>query len=136
MSKTKQKGEIVESIIQNELIRRGYTVLRPFGENERYDLVVDNNEEFIRIQCKHAPYNDGSIICDFRTGTIPNGNEFTTYSKNEIDVFAVYSLEIEEMFWIPFEDTPETGMSLRVEQPDKKSPKINWAEEYKFDGIK
>jgi hypothetical protein len=33
-------------------VRRGYSVLLPFGVNQRYDLVLDLDGRFVRAQCK------------------------------------------------------------------------------------
>jgi hypothetical protein len=34
------------------LLRRGKKVLMPFSDNCRYDIVVEENGSFTRIQCK------------------------------------------------------------------------------------
>lgn len=135
MSETKDKGDMVEALVQAEFIRRGFTVLRPFGENNRYDLVVDVGGDFLRIQCKHAPYKHGCIKCDFRIGTIPNGNKYETYREGEIDGYAIYCKELDELYWIPFEDAPKTSMSLRVDDSKGTGKNTNWAKEYKFDNF-
>ena len=39
--KTKEMGERTEGIIFGAFLRAGEVVLRPFGDNQRYDLVLD-----------------------------------------------------------------------------------------------
>jgi hypothetical protein len=56
----KAVGEKTEAIILAELIRNDLVVLLPFGDNQRYDFVVDNHGEFIRIQCKTGRYRKDS----------------------------------------------------------------------------
>jgi len=34
------------------LVRRGFHVLIPFGEGQPYDLVIDLEPAFMRVQCK------------------------------------------------------------------------------------
>ena len=46
----------------SELVRRGFTVLLPFGVNQRYDLVLDVGGEFIRGQCKTGRLRQGSVV--------------------------------------------------------------------------
>jgi hypothetical protein len=39
---SKSTGERSEAIIMGRLIAAGYAVLLPFGENKRYDLVIED----------------------------------------------------------------------------------------------
>ncbi|HEY7150455.1 MAG TPA: group I intron-associated PD-(D/E)XK endonuclease [Solirubrobacterales bacterium] len=47
-------GQRTEAAILSDLVRRGYSVLLPFGVNQRYDLLLDLGEKFVRVQCKRA----------------------------------------------------------------------------------
>jgi hypothetical protein len=49
---TKQLGDETEAHVLTALIGAGYTVSVPFGDNERYDLVLDTGERFLKAQCK------------------------------------------------------------------------------------
>jgi hypothetical protein len=40
----------------------GYAVLMPFGENTRYDLVIDSGARLSRVQCKTGRLRNGSVI--------------------------------------------------------------------------
>ena len=49
----KTKGERSEAIIIAKLLEVGYGVLTPFGDNRRYDLVIEDADgKFWRVQCK------------------------------------------------------------------------------------
>jgi hypothetical protein len=48
---TKRKGDAAEAHVLAALVGAGLTVLVPWGDNARYDLVVDCAGRFIRIQC-------------------------------------------------------------------------------------
>jgi len=58
----KAVGEKTEAIIIAELIKKDYVVLLPFGDNQRYDLVIHHNNEFIRVQCKTGRLRNGAIV--------------------------------------------------------------------------
>jgi len=46
----KEMGERSEAIIIGRLVYSGYTVLKPYGENQRYDLVIeDADRQFWRV---------------------------------------------------------------------------------------
>jgi hypothetical protein len=40
-----------EALIVSELLKQGLHVLLPHGFNRRYDLVLDLNDRFVRVQC-------------------------------------------------------------------------------------
>jgi len=40
----------------------GFAVLVPFGENTRYDLVIDDGERLARVQCKTGRLRSGAIV--------------------------------------------------------------------------
>lgn len=56
---SKRKGEISEAVVISELLKRNLTVSVPFGENARYDLVVDDDGDFERVQCKTGSLKNG-----------------------------------------------------------------------------
>ncbi|MBA2462518.1 MAG: hypothetical protein H0V45_12245 [Actinobacteria bacterium] len=39
----------------------GYALLVPFGENTRYDLVIDDGVRLARVQCKTGRLREGAI---------------------------------------------------------------------------
>lgn len=126
----KEQGQRSEAAIIFEFVRRGLTVLEPFGDNERYDVVVEEAGEFYRVQIKTGRLENGRIQFETRSsGTLTRTVKKEGYD-GEIDVFAVYSPETEDTFVVPIADAPKTTMGLRVEDSEKPSPNINWAENY------
>ncbi len=64
----KEMGERSEAIIMRRLAHAGYTVLKPLGENQRYDLIIEDAErKFWRVQCKTAWLN---LHIGFLLGTL------------------------------------------------------------------
>src|SRR5437588_11993735 len=47
-----QKGAIAEAAIAWQATKLGIGVLKPLGEGERYDLVLDLRPRLLRVQCK------------------------------------------------------------------------------------
>jgi PD-(D/E)XK nuclease superfamily protein len=59
---TKRKGDACETHVLAALVAAGLTVLVPWGDNAAYDLVVDLEARFLRVQCKTArPIGNGCI---------------------------------------------------------------------------
>jgi hypothetical protein len=48
----KRVGDISQAKVMAALVAAGKAVLFPFGENTRYDLVIDEGGRFVRLQCK------------------------------------------------------------------------------------
>ncbi len=52
---SRSKGELSELLIAGALVCAGYSVLMPYGQMQRYDLVIEDAKgEFWRVQCKTA----------------------------------------------------------------------------------
>ena len=87
---SKQVGNITEIEILLAFTKLGYTVLTPYGDCDRYDLVVEINGIFYRIQCKTASASaDNTFMFNCRS-THKSGGKIIhhKYSKAEIDFFA------------------------------------------------
>ena len=142
-SKPKQNpkaiGERSEAIIIAKLSEVGYDVLKPFGDNMRYDLVIEDADgKFLRIQCKTGRSN-GSYI-EFKPASFYYHTRAgrTTYGHKsyhgQIDYFAVYCRETKGVYLIPVEHTGKSQMSLRL-VPTKNSQEKNvrWAKDYELE---
>ncbi|POG55287.1 group I intron-associated PD-(D/E)XK endonuclease [Haloferax marisrubri] len=133
ISHPKQRGQCSEAAILFEFTRRGVTVLEPFGDNERYDFVVEIAGTFYRVQVKTGRLTNGRVQFETRSsGTLTRRVKKEGYD-GQIDIFAVYAPEIEESYIVPINEAPKTSMGLRVEQARKKSPNVNWADEFELD---
>jgi hypothetical protein len=124
-------GQRSEAAILHQLVRRGYRTLLPFGVNQRYDLVLDCDGEFMRIQCKTGRLRQGAIR--FSAQSIQSntkGSRIRHYS-GEVDLFAVYCPDNDQVYLIPAQDVPSTGMYLRVDKPrNKQRKRVRWAQDY------
>ena len=100
-----------------ELLRAGKRILLPFGEDHRYDLVIDEDGKFLRVQCKTGRLRNGAIL--FNTSSVHwhRGRPAKNY-KGQADFFGVYCPALHAVYLVPVEDAAVTGASLRV-QPTK-----------------
>ena len=58
-----QIGDITELKCQVFLIEHGWNVLTPVGNHQKYDLVIEKNGKFYKIQVKHAmPEETGFLV--------------------------------------------------------------------------
>lgn len=131
MTNPKAIGERSEGIVLAELIRLGFAVALPFGNNQRYDLIVDEKNTLIRVQIKTSWWEDGSIC--FKVNSV---NAFTgkrrTY-ENDADVFMVYSPHTDKVYRMPVSECGSSAQYLRVEPTRSGRRKgIRWAKDYEL----
>jgi hypothetical protein len=58
---TKSVGDLSEVMVIAALVRAGYLVSIPFGENHRYDVIADDGVQLLRIQVKTGRLRGGAI---------------------------------------------------------------------------
>src|SRR5215211_9185457 len=61
-------GQRSEAAIMAAFIARGFAVLIPWGTNQRYDIVLDVCDRFLRVQCKTGRLRNGAI--EFRLQSV------------------------------------------------------------------
>jgi hypothetical protein len=128
-----RKGVATEAAVIARLTRRGIPVSIPFGDNERYDAIVETPDgRPLRIQIKTANYSDGVVdISGKSQHTNSQGHKYKRY-RGDIDYFLGYSSDLDKMYLLP-EGAIKSRVSLRVDEPKQSHGTINWAETYEFD---
>ncbi len=120
-------GEKSEAQVIARLLAADMAVLNPFGDNQRYDLVVDEEGDFIRVQCKTARLHGDYF--EFATCS----NNWNTKKKRgyegEADVFAVYLRETRGVYIVPVSGQSRS-MRLRLASSGRKGEKM--ARDYEF----
>ena len=130
-----RRGDETESIVLAELMRVGLSVSVPFGDSDRYDLIVDDDGSLYRVQCKTGSWVNGTVRFNLYSSTTASGDRSDSeYTADEIDAYAVYAQSLDRVYWVPIEDTGHGEMRLRVDDPHPHAPlsTINWAEEYEL----
>jgi len=100
----KQKGNIGEAKCLAKMVELGVPVALPFGDNERYDMIIDYHG-LKKVQIKYSSYQEstGSII--FKTSSCANhttNKHYSTYT-NDVDGFLLYNGITDEVYYVPIE---------------------------------
>jgi len=119
------------------LVQAGNNVLVPFGENTRYDYVIEERDgSFTRVQCKTGRLRGGTIrfkACSF-TYHHPNNRGTRVYRHNyrgQADVFGIYCPETDSVYLVPVDDVGLNTGSLRVTPTrNNQVKKIRWARDF------
>ena len=122
------------------LLAAGITVLVPWGDNSRYDLVAQVDMAFLRLQCKTGRLRNGRIT--FLTcGVGRDGNRYR-YQPGEIDYYAICCLETGGVYLVPYSEAgPSAEPYLRVDPPKpgstggRQMARIRWAARYAADRV-
>ena len=89
-------------------IERAIDVSVPFGENTRYDLILDDGESLRRVQCKTGRLRRGAI--EFATASSyyhhPNEKPTQRHYLGQVDSFAVYCRQTGGVYLIPIGHLP------------------------------
>jgi hypothetical protein len=125
-------GLRTEGAILSELMHRGYSVLVPWGVNQRYDLVLDLDGEFVRAQCKTGRIRNGTIEFSTRSVQCNTRKVVSRDYTGDIDVFLVYCpAKPRDVYCVPVEIAGSYRTYLRIEPTlNGQAQRIHWASDY------
>lgn len=134
---TKQKGNLTELKCCLAFIEQGYKVSIPYGEDCKYDLIVDINNHLYRIQCKTSRAlpnaNDGFRFNTRSVVITTHGAKESCYSKTEIDYFAtVYE---GKCYLVPVEECGHEKVLRFHYPPNGQKKNISLADDYILENI-
>jgi hypothetical protein len=119
-------------------VELGYEVYRPVIEGGRYDMILDDGHQLLRVQCKTARFLGAVLDVSLATcRCTPNGYVKTTYDESQVDAIAAYSHELDSCYLIPIEKVAgRKGLYLRLEPTrNNQSTAVSWAEDYQLGAI-
>lgn len=129
---TKRIGDTAVALVLSRLLRKGYAILIPFGDSQRYDLVLDKDNQFFRIQCKNGRVRNGCVKFNSSSTEWYKGHRRINY-KGRVDFFGVYCPELDKTYLVPVDDVGETQGVLRIEKPKNNQGKyIRWSKQYEI----
>src|SRR5579884_3677302 len=124
---TQKTGDISEAAVITRLLQRGYDVLTPFGQNHRYDLVIEDMEgRFWRVQVKTGWLNEDQSAIRFATSSSMNHtvkHKGLRHYRGQVDYFAVYVEQLDKVYFLPVNDVGLGRASLRLIPSKNKQEK-------------
>ncbi|HLL77971.1 MAG TPA: group I intron-associated PD-(D/E)XK endonuclease [Ktedonobacteraceae bacterium] len=136
----KAVGEQSEAIIIAKLVELGYNVLLPFGDNQRYDLIIEDAAlNFHRIQCKTGWVESKGAYIEFKTASSyyhtrqgRTEHERKGY-RGQVDYFAVYSPDTGKVYLVPMAHASTVNCFLRlVPTKNNQGKHVRWAKDYEL----
>lgn len=132
------KGMVIELEVAKRLIELGYIVSFPYGNNARYDLLLDCGEQqYFRIQCKSACLQDNNsyVVKTANEQFTCNTRNTKVYTTEQIDFIA--SIIDDQLLLFPANliTGKEKRFRLKKNPPVNNScvSTVNWVEDYSFE---
>lgn len=103
MADLKRKGDLAELMVAADLVRQGYRVAFPYGEDWDADLLIERGGQFERVQVKYtAPKHDvlevRALSLSLTGGRVM---QVKRYTSDTIDWLAAYEPGSGRFFYIP-----------------------------------
>jgi hypothetical protein len=135
---TKDVGDIAEQIIILDMLKCGYVVSRPIGDNAAYDLIVDTGTEILRVQVKGRSAKKDALVVQlyttvFESGGSNNRTKMVPYNLDVVDVFAVVDNDTSECYYVHSNElTGAQSFNLRLKPARNNQKKgIRFASDYR-----
>ena len=81
----KHRGEWAELNFMTRAAESGFNVSKPWGDSSRYDVAVERDGPFLRVQVKSTiARQDGGYVCAIKSSPCQY------YTRHQVDFFAVY----------------------------------------------
>jgi hypothetical protein len=133
---TKSVGDRSELEVMGALMRNGYRISLPFGENHRYDLIADDGEQLFRVQVKTGRLRNGAIrmtCCSSHFHRRKSGERSMHSYRGEVDFLAVYCPETKKVYLLPESELVETHGHLRVTPTKNRQIRnVRWARQFEL----
>lgn len=95
---SKAKGNTGQAAVVYDLLRQNFRVFTEFGDLSRIDIIVEKENQLYKIQVKALKAGSDGSICLKSTKSGPNYK--FRYKLEDIDVFAIYSLDTTEIGYV------------------------------------
>jgi PD-(D/E)XK endonuclease len=132
---TKAIGDLSEVMVIAALVRGGYLVSIPFGENHRYDVIADDGMKLLRIQVKTGRLRGGAInfMCSSSHQHRRSGPTASRPYFGQVEYLAVFCPQNGKVYLVPESEMVATKGHLRVAPClNRQARKIRWAAEYEL----
>lgn len=135
---TNQIGSLAELKVIEHCLKNNIQVFLPFGDGNIVDMILVINGKCLKAQVKSTETGQDDGVMTFKTcsakSTRTNG-ECHHYTKDEIDIFLLYSFVYDEIYVLPIQDAPSNSIMLRHDIPKKVLSTMHFTKDYSFDNI-
>ena len=124
----KYQGELVELKFYQKIYEMGFIISKPFGDNSKYDFIVDSHQCLYKVQVKSVGVRDTTSRANrYRVAAAHDSNCKHSYTKDQIDILVAYVIPCNAWYIIPVEALASVSLSLF---PHREGNKSGYYEKY------
>ncbi|AFQ22215.1 hypothetical protein My1_056 [Pectobacterium phage My1] len=130
---SKHVGNIAESRFIYECVRRQIDISLPFGDNARYDAIIDSANRLLKVQVKTLrKVEEGKYEFSTRSNSVKG--EARKHYKDSVDYFFAYNEEDDIYVFMPIDIVGDKYQVAVRTIPPKNNQKIgiNMVEDYQM----
>ncbi len=125
---TKQKGILASLKFETRANEQGYVVSKPTTDECRYDYILDDNNQRLRVQIKYADgrtfHSKGAVYVSLRKDQ-KTRKKMLSYSQQDIDALVVYVPKIDALCWFgPKVFRGKQALTIRYRPPENGQKKL------------
>ena len=116
MADLKRKGDLAELMVAADLVRQGYRVAFPYGEDWDADLLVERGGRFERVQVKYTTARNGIVEIRSRSHSLTGGRVRRTkyYTAETIEWLAAYEPTTRQCLYVPAAELGEGRSTITL----------------------
>jgi hypothetical protein len=127
---SKHRGELAELAFMRKAAALGFAVAKPWGDSDRYDVIVRTGKVFWRVQIKSV-WAKRPTRPHYRLNTRASSN--SSYTAEEIDFLVAYIFPQDTWYVFPVA-VVENRKVICITPSSKKSPFKQYREAWKLMG--
>ncbi|MDQ2747290.1 MAG: group I intron-associated PD-(D/E)XK endonuclease [Acidobacteriota bacterium] len=105
------KGTLGEAAVCKDLLQLGYSVFLEFGNHSKIDLIaLDENFNCIKVQIK-VINSKNECVSVYSVKNCLNPKYNSVYTVKQVDVFAVYVIDKDIIFYVSAKEILQNGKS-------------------------
>lgn len=103
----------------------------PFGDNQRYDMILDEDGKLLRCQCKTGRILRGAVSFKVCSNNWWSGTRRAYHGQ--VDLFLVYCPPNQKFYRVPVNLCGNNEMTLRID-PSKngQTKNVKFAKDFEF----
>jgi PD-(D/E)XK endonuclease len=118
------KGTLGEIAVSKELIKLGYEIFVELGNNSKIDLIVlVENFKTIKLQIKSTESKNETVDV-YSVKNCLNPKYKSKYSVNQVDIFAIYIIDKDLIFYVTSKELLQNGKSSKFRLSKSKNGQV------------
>lgn len=113
--KTIEKGYLGQLIVEEEFIKQGWNLFKPVLENGKVDLIIEKDNQYLKIQIKTVQLENNKKIIPLRKISHNMGEyKIKLYTEKDIDYFIGVDINTRDLYILPISFSSKYKRSVSV----------------------